>query len=46
VVGNVFLAAKKTLDVTATVVGSLLARETVTPPVGAGADKVIWSDSD
>ena len=46
VVGDVFLAAMKTLGVTVVVEVSLLASETVTPPVGAGAGKVTWSAMD
>jgi hypothetical protein len=46
VVGDVFLAAMKTLDVTVAVELSLLASETVTPPAGAGTGKVIWSATD
>jgi hypothetical protein len=46
VVEDVFLAAMKTLGVTVAVEVSLLASETVTPPAGAGADKVTWSATD
>jgi hypothetical protein len=46
VVGDVFLAAMKILDVTVAVELSLLASETVTPPDGAGAGKVTWSATD
>jgi hypothetical protein len=38
--GEVFLAAMKTLDVTVAVEVLLLASEIVTPPVGAGAERL------
>ncbi len=46
VCGTVVLAAIKTLGVTVAVEVLLLANETVTPPAGAGADKVTWSAMD
>src|ERR1700689_4797799 len=44
--GVVFPAAIKTVDVTVTVEGLLLANETVTPFAGAAALKVTWSAAD
>lgn len=46
VAGTLALAAMKTLGVTVTVEESLLVNETVTPPAGAGADKVTGSVTD
>jgi hypothetical protein len=43
---HVFRAGINTDGVTATVDGSLLVRDTVTPPAGAGTGSVIWSAAD
>jgi hypothetical protein len=43
---NVFPAATKTLDVTVAVELLLLERDTVTPPAGAGDDRVTGNTAD